>query len=63
MGPLVTRAHLDKVRAYVDLGVAEGAAHQRGRAISHIAGNEVAVQFGTTDVSQHRIDGMNQIKA
>ncbi len=25
MGPLVTRAHLDKVRAYVDLGVAEGA--------------------------------------
>jgi malonate-semialdehyde dehydrogenase (acetylating)/methylmalonate-semialdehyde dehydrogenase len=24
-GPLVTRAHLDKVRAYVDLGVAEGA--------------------------------------
>ena len=25
MGPLVTRAHLDKVRAYVALGVAEGA--------------------------------------
>jgi malonate-semialdehyde dehydrogenase (acetylating)/methylmalonate-semialdehyde dehydrogenase len=25
MGPLVTRAHLEKVRAYVDLGVAEGA--------------------------------------
>ena len=25
MGPLVTRQHLDKVRAYVDLGVAEGA--------------------------------------
>ena len=25
MGPLVTREHLDKVRAYVDLGVAEGA--------------------------------------
>ena len=25
MGPLVTRAHLDKVRGYVDLGVAEGA--------------------------------------
>ncbi|EXI79760.1 MAG: Methylmalonate-semialdehyde dehydrogenase [acylating] [Candidatus Accumulibacter appositus] len=26
MGPLVTRQHLDKVRGYVDLGVAEGAA-------------------------------------
>jgi malonate-semialdehyde dehydrogenase (acetylating)/methylmalonate-semialdehyde dehydrogenase len=25
MGPLVTRQHLDKVRGYVDLGVAEGA--------------------------------------
>jgi malonate-semialdehyde dehydrogenase (acetylating) / methylmalonate-semialdehyde dehydrogenase len=25
MGPLVTRAHLDRVRAYVDLGVKEGA--------------------------------------
>jgi malonate-semialdehyde dehydrogenase (acetylating)/methylmalonate-semialdehyde dehydrogenase len=25
MGPLVTRQHLDKVRSYVDLGVAEGA--------------------------------------
>jgi malonate-semialdehyde dehydrogenase (acetylating) / methylmalonate-semialdehyde dehydrogenase len=25
MGPLVTRTHLDKVRSYVDLGVAEGA--------------------------------------
>jgi malonate-semialdehyde dehydrogenase (acetylating)/methylmalonate-semialdehyde dehydrogenase len=25
MGPLVTRAHLDKVRGYVDLGVEEGA--------------------------------------
>ena len=25
MGPLVTRAHLDKVRSYVDAGVAEGA--------------------------------------
>src|SRR5712691_9892200 len=25
MGPLVTRTHLDKVRAYVDLGVTEGA--------------------------------------
>jgi malonate-semialdehyde dehydrogenase (acetylating)/methylmalonate-semialdehyde dehydrogenase len=25
MGPLVTKAHLDKVRAYVDSGVAEGA--------------------------------------
>ena len=25
MGPLVTRAHLDKVRGYVDTGVAEGA--------------------------------------
>ena len=25
MGPLVTRQHLDKVRAYVDQGVAEGA--------------------------------------
>lgn len=26
MGPLVTRAHLDKVKSYVDLGIAEGAA-------------------------------------
>src|SRR5262249_40906874 len=26
MGPLVTKAHLDKVRGYVDKGVAEGAA-------------------------------------
>ena len=25
MGPLVTRQHLDKVRGYVDIGVAEGA--------------------------------------
>ena len=25
LGPLVTRAHLDKVRGYIDLGVAEGA--------------------------------------
>jgi malonate-semialdehyde dehydrogenase (acetylating)/methylmalonate-semialdehyde dehydrogenase len=25
MGPLITRAHLDKVRSYVDLGVTEGA--------------------------------------
>lgn len=25
MGPLVTRAHLEKVRSYIDLGVAEGA--------------------------------------
>ncbi len=25
MGPLVTRQHLDKVRSYVDLGIAEGA--------------------------------------
>jgi malonate-semialdehyde dehydrogenase (acetylating) / methylmalonate-semialdehyde dehydrogenase len=24
-GPLVTKAHLDKVKAYVDLGVKEGA--------------------------------------
>ena len=25
MGPLVTKQHLDKVRGYVDTGVAEGA--------------------------------------
>ena len=37
MGPLVTRAHLDKVRGYVDRGVAEGArlvADGRGLAIA-----------------------------
>ena len=40
MGPLVTRAHCDKVRGYVDAGVAEGAELVvDGRGLS-VAGNE-----------------------
>jgi malonate-semialdehyde dehydrogenase (acetylating)/methylmalonate-semialdehyde dehydrogenase len=43
MGPLITRAHRDKVRSYVDLGVEEGAeliADGRGLSIpGHEAGN------------------------
>ncbi|UCE32506.1 MAG: CoA-acylating methylmalonate-semialdehyde dehydrogenase [Burkholderiales bacterium] len=40
MGPLVTRAHLEKVRGYVDLGVDEGAKLRvDGRGLK-IAGNE-----------------------
>ena len=40
MGPLVTRAHCDKVRGYVDAGVAEGAQLVvDGRGLS-VAGNE-----------------------
>jgi len=37
MGPLVTRAHLERVKGYVDLGVAEGAhlvADGRGKAVA-----------------------------
>src|SRR6266849_8398819 len=32
-------------------------------AICHVARNHIAVQFGTADMEQHRVHGMNQIKA
>ncbi|MGB5492709.1 MAG: CoA-acylating methylmalonate-semialdehyde dehydrogenase [Woeseiaceae bacterium] len=46
MGPLVTKAHYDKVRAYVDLGVEEGAdLVADGRSLS-IPGNEAGFFLG-----------------
>jgi malonate-semialdehyde dehydrogenase (acetylating)/methylmalonate-semialdehyde dehydrogenase len=46
MGPLVTRQHLDKVRGYVDLGVAEGAELVvDGRALQ-VAGHEQGYFLG-----------------
>ena len=46
MGPLVTRTHLDKVRSYVDAGVAEGATLVvDGRAIK-VSGHEAGFFLG-----------------
>ncbi len=46
MGPLVTRTHLDKVRGYVDAGVAEGAQLVvDGRALK-VSGNEAGFFLG-----------------
>ena len=48
MGPLVTRAHLDKVRGYVDAGVKEGAALLAdGRGLK-VAGREAGFFLGPT---------------
>jgi malonate-semialdehyde dehydrogenase (acetylating)/methylmalonate-semialdehyde dehydrogenase len=48
MGPLVTKAHLERVRGYIDLGVAEGA-HLvlDGRALT-VAGHESGYFLGPT---------------
>src|SRR5664279_2678785 len=42
--------------------VPKRAPHQSRSAVSHIAGNDVPIQFRTPDMPQHRIYGVNQIK-
>lgn len=74
--PLINRGVVELVQAVIAkkilqsssnkcfvVRVNESPAHQRGRAIPHIACNDVAVQCGALDMAQHRIHGMNQIKA
>ncbi|MEC5398218.1 CoA-acylating methylmalonate-semialdehyde dehydrogenase [Uliginosibacterium sp. H1] len=46
MGPLVTRAHLDKVRSYVDAGVAEGARLVVDGRTLKVAGHEAGFFLG-----------------
>ncbi len=56
MGPLVTRAHLDKVRSYVDAGVAEGAQLVvDGRALE-VPGHEAGFFLGACLFDHVRLD-------
>jgi malonate-semialdehyde dehydrogenase (acetylating)/methylmalonate-semialdehyde dehydrogenase len=48
MGPLVTRAHLERVRGYIDLGVAEGARLVLDGRSLKIAGHEAGYFLGPT---------------
>ena len=43
--------------------VAQGTLHERGGAISHVAGDHVSGQFRPPEVPQHGVHGMNQIQA
>jgi malonate-semialdehyde dehydrogenase (acetylating)/methylmalonate-semialdehyde dehydrogenase len=48
MGPLVTRAHLERVRGYIDLGVAEGARLVLDGRSLKVAGHEAGYFLGPT---------------